>query len=49
MELVPPNRKKMTKYTGSTQDLLTPKSSKYGTGSPQQDKMTKYTGPTQDT
>ena len=31
MELVPPNRKKMTKYTGSTQDLLTQKSSKYGT------------------
>ena len=34
----------MTKYTGPTHDLLTQKSSKYGTGTPQQEKMTKYTG-----
>ena len=33
----PPQQEKMTKYTGSAQDLLTQKSSKYGTGTPQQD------------
>ena len=42
----PTQQEKMTKYTGPTQDLLTQKSSQYGTGTPQQEKMTKYTGPT---
>ena len=32
----PPQQEKMTKYTGSAQDLLTQKSSKYGTRNPKQ-------------